>query len=89
MQIINIVTYFPLVFFNLGTDGKENCNFKIHYDLIKWLLTFLCYSNATTHSFVDKLLATVFLVMLSYILKSSRTMTDFSASVKVQLWEAR
>lgn len=29
MQIINIVTYFPLVFFNLGTDGKENHNFKI------------------------------------------------------------
>lgn len=29
MQIINIVTYFPLVFFNLDTDGKENHNFKI------------------------------------------------------------
>lgn len=40
LEIINIIKCLPLVFFNLGTDRKENHNFKTHYGSTKGPLTF-------------------------------------------------
>lgn len=56
------------------------------YDSIKWPLAVLRYSNATTHGFVGH---RIFSYVKLHFKVDQNNDTDFSFSVKVQLWKAR